>query len=64
MDRLSSNGMPVVLSDSSIENFDSRKPKDRKVAVFVTLAPVYTLLLGTSVSQFGWSLRSVKNMCA
>jgi len=35
LDRLSSNCITVVLSGSSIENFDSQKPKDRNVAVFV-----------------------------
>ena len=49
-----SNGISVVLSGSSIENFDSQNPKDRKVVVFVTLAPVYSVLLGTNVSQFSW----------
>ena len=64
MDRLSSNGIPLGLSGSTIKNFDSRKPKDRKVSVFVTLAPMYSVPLGASVSQFAWSLRTIKNMCA
>jgi hypothetical protein len=61
MDRISSNGIPGLLSGSSYKNFDSRKPKDIKVTVFVTIAPMYSVLLETSVSQFALSLRSIRN---
>ena len=40
------------------------KVKRQKITVFVTLAPMYSVLLETSVSQFSWSLRSTENVCA